>query len=235
MLAFAPIGAAVGAASTVLSGLTALLAPIAGADATAAAVVAFTISVRLAVAPLSWAQARGQRRSAALAPRLNDLHRTYGKEPERLRAELTALYRETGASPLAGCLPGLLQAPFFLVMYRLFATDPPPGALFGVPLGAHLTSAGGPAVAAFVVLLGLLVLLAVFFWNRSRRAVTPQAGPLGRALPLLPFLTVPVAVVLPVAAVMYLVVTTSCTALEHLLWRPVRKPLTNTPVPRTAA
>jgi YidC/Oxa1 family membrane protein insertase len=235
MLAFAPVGAAVGAAATVLTGLCALLAPVAGANATAAALVAFTIFVRLAAAPLSWAQARGQRRSAALAPRLNDLHQKYAEEPERLRTEVTALYRETGASPLAGCLPGLLQAPIFLVMYRLFATDPPPGVLFGVPLGAHLASAGGPAVAAFVVLLGLLMLLAVFFWNRSRRAVTRAAGPLGRVLSLLPFLTVPFAVVLPLAAVVYLVVTTSCTALEHLIWRPVRNPSTNMRVPRRAS
>jgi YidC/Oxa1 family membrane protein insertase len=230
MLAFAPIGAAVGAAATVLSGLAALLLPLAGGNATAAAVVAFTLLVRLAVAPLSWAQARGQRRTAALAPRVGEIQRQYGNEPERLRAELTALYRDAGASPLAGCLPALVQAPFFFVMYRLFATDPPPGALFGVPLGVHLTGAGGPALAVFAVLLGLLVLLAGFFWHRSRRAVTPGAGALGRVLPLLSFLTVPFALVLPLAAVLYLVVTTSWTALEHVLWRRPANPLTNVPV-----
>ena len=31
------------------------------------------------------------------------------------------MYREAGADPIAGCLPALLQAPFLMVLYRLFS------------------------------------------------------------------------------------------------------------------
>ena len=78
-------------ATSVLSGLSDLLAPFAGANAMALAVVVFTVAVRLAIAPLSVAQARGERRRAALAPRLQEIRQRYGDQPDRLREEFAAL------------------------------------------------------------------------------------------------------------------------------------------------
>ncbi|WP_344750482.1 YidC/Oxa1 family membrane protein insertase, partial [Micromonospora olivasterospora] len=103
----------------------------------------------------------------------------------RLRTELFALYRSAGASPVAGCLPALLQAPFFLVMYRLFSTDEGGTALLaerlaGVPLGWHLadglTGAAGPLFGAL-----LAALLALAWWSsrRARRAAAAVGMPAG--------------------------------------------------------
>ncbi len=140
MLAFAPLHTAASAAATVVTWLADLLGPLAGGAATAAAIVLFTVGVRLLISPLSLAQVRGERRRAALAPEVHELQRRHADDPARLQRELFALYRRAGASPVAGCLPALLQAPFFLVMYRLFATGDGHPALLdeklaGVPLG----------------------------------------------------------------------------------------------------
>ncbi|GAB2965606.1 YidC/Oxa1 family membrane protein insertase [Micromonospora polyrhachis] len=179
MLAFAPLDGAVAAASAAVSVLADAVGPLAGTAATAAAIVLFTIAVRLLISPLTLAQVRGQQRQAALAPKIQEIQKRYADQPDRLRTELVALYQEAGASPLAGCLPALLQAPFFFVMYRLFTT---PGEadgllserLFGVPLGHHvgdgLAGAAGP-------LFGVLVLLLVgLAWLSSRRMRRAAAG-----------------------------------------------------------
>ena len=163
MLSFAPLDAAVGVAGTIVSTVATVAAPVAGANAAALAIVGLTIAVRLLISPLSYLQVRAERRRAGLAPRLRDLHRSHRDDPARLRAELAVLYRAEGVNPLGGCLPALLQAPFFLVMYRL-ATAPPAGiplldqTLFGVPLGHQL--ADGLAGAAGPVFAGLLAFLA---------------------------------------------------------------------------
>ncbi|MEK8109499.1 YidC/Oxa1 family membrane protein insertase [Micromonospora sp. M12] len=102
-----------------------------------------------------------------------------------------SLYREAGANPIAGCLPLLLQAPFLLVLYRLFSTSEGGTGLLderlaGVPLGHHLGDGlAGAAGPLFGVLLA--VLLAVAWWSsrRARRASaavgtvagTPIEGP----------------------------------------------------------
>ncbi|MFI5832614.1 YidC/Oxa1 family membrane protein insertase [Micromonospora sp. NPDC051300] len=239
MLAFAPLHAAASAAASVVTWLADALVPLAGGAATAAAIVLFTVGVRLLISPLTLAQVRGERRRAALAPEVRELRRRYADDPTTLQSELFALYRRAGASPVAGCLPALVQAPFFLVMYRVFATgDGAPELLgqrlAGVPLGWHLGDGlTGAVPVVFGVLLAALLALAWWSSRRARRLAAatgtvggaPDDGPgaavLGRLLPLLPFGTVLVALVVPLAAVLYLVTTTAWTALEQgLLRRP---------------
>ncbi|MET8089367.1 membrane protein insertase YidC [Micromonospora sp. NPDC005220] len=242
MLAFAPLHDAVGAAGSALSWLTELLEPLAGGAATAAAIVLFTIAVRLLISPLTAAQVRGERRRAALAPQVRDLRQRYADDPATLQREVFTLYREAGANPIAGCLPLLLQAPFLLVLYRLFGTSEGGTGLLderlaGVPLGHHLND--GLAGAAGPLFGVLLVVLLVVAWWSSRRASaavgtvagTPTEGAgaatLGRLLPLLPFTTVLVALVLPLAAVIYLVTTSVWSAVEQaVLRRPQAAPPT---------
>ncbi|MFG1720715.1 YidC/Oxa1 family membrane protein insertase [Micromonospora chalcea] len=237
MLAFAPLHSAASAAATVVTWLADVLAPLTGGAATAAAIVLFTTAVRLLISPLTVAQVRGERRRTALAPEVRELQRRYADDPARLQSEVFALYRNAGASPVAGCLPALLQAPFFLVMYRVFATgDGAPQLLgerlAGVPLGWHLGDGlSGPVPLVFGVLLAALLALAWWSSRRMRRAAaatgtvagTPTEGPgaavLGRLLPLLPYGTVLVALVVPLAAVLYLVTTTAWTALEQVVLR----------------
>ncbi|RLP94259.1 protein translocase component YidC [Micromonospora sp. BL4] len=237
MLAFAPLTGVVGAAGAALSWLTDLLEPLAGGMATAAAIVLFTIAVRLLISPLTVAQVRGERRRAALAPQVRDLQQRYADDPAKLQSEVFALYRSAGANPIAGCLPLLLQAPFLLVLYRLFTTSEGGTGLLqeqlaGVPLGHHLGDGlAGAAGPLFAVLLAVLLVLAWWSSRRARRASaavgtvagTPTEGPgaatLGRLLPLLPFTTVLVALVLPLAAVIYLVTTTAWSALEQVVLR----------------
>ena len=56
----------------------------------------------------------------ALQPRVAELRRGTRASRTGSSSELTALYRAEGGGMLAGCLPLLLQLPFFSVMYRLF-------------------------------------------------------------------------------------------------------------------
>ncbi|MEU7978022.1 membrane protein insertase YidC [Micromonospora sp. NPDC049081] len=232
MLAFSPVHDAAAAAGSVVGWLAGLLTPLAGGAATAAAIVLFTIAVRLLISPLTVAQVRAERRRAALAPQLRQLQQRYADDPATLQSEVFALYRRAGASPVAGCLPALLQAPFFLVMYRLFGTgDGAVGLLdarlAGVPLGWHLGDGLTlSALPVFGVLLAALAGLATVLSRRARRTASaaaptdqPGAALLARVLPLLPYGTVLLAVVVPLAAVLYLVTITGWTVAEHVLLR----------------
>ncbi|WP_328343393.1 YidC/Oxa1 family membrane protein insertase [Micromonospora sp. NBC_00421] len=232
MLAFSPVHDAAVAAGSFVGWLAELLTPLGGV-ATAAAIVLFTVAVRLLISPLTVAQVRGERRRAALAPQLRQLRQRYAGDPAKLQSEMFALYRRAGASPVAGCLPALLQAPFFLVMYRLFGTGDGAAGLLdarlaGVPLGWHLGDGLSPSVlVVFGVLLAALLGSARFLSRRAQRTAAsadaptdqPGAALLARVIPLLPYGTVLVALVVPLAAVLYLVTTTGWTAAEHLLLR----------------
>jgi YidC/Oxa1 family membrane protein insertase len=179
--------------------IAAILAPLTGGLATAAAIIAFTVLARLLLLPLSYFAVRGSVRGegarARLQPRIAELQRRHAKDPQRLQAELGALYRAEGSGMFGGFLPLLIQLPFFSVMYRLFTGHSVGGApntllthtLLAAPLGSHWLAGAGPLSAQGAVFAGLFALLAavaVLAVRAARRAapavppvpVTPARG-----------------------------------------------------------
>ena len=78
------------------------------------------MAVRLLVTPLTFRALRGQAAQSKLAPEVQRLRQRYGKQPDVLQRELTALYQREGTSVFAGFAPLLVQAPVFSVLYLLF-------------------------------------------------------------------------------------------------------------------
>ncbi|MDK1472064.1 membrane protein insertase YidC [Streptomyces sp. 549] len=215
--------------SALLTHLSDLLRPLFGGSATAAAVVAMTLAVRLLLHPLARAAARGERARAALAPQLAKIHDRHRGDPQRIQRATAALYAESGSSPLAGCLPTLLQLPVFLVLYQLFTRDGSElldHTLLGAPLGdgfaAALADGGLLGPAGLVHLALFAVLAAVGTWSflqarrRARLTGTQPQGVL-RLLPLLSYGTMVTAAVVPLAAGLYLATSTAWTTAERAL------------------
>src|ERR1700760_4624036 len=114
------LGVPVDAAYHLVAGLTGFLTPVLGGLAAVAAIVVFTMAVRVLLMPLSLRALRGQAVQLRLAPELQALRGQDRKQPERLQREMTALYKREGTSMFAGFVPLLVQWPFLSVMYLLF-------------------------------------------------------------------------------------------------------------------
>jgi YidC/Oxa1 family membrane protein insertase len=229
----AALHSAVRVAYYLVTGLTSTLHPLAGGLSAALAIVVFTAGVRLALLPLSHRQAAADRARHRLAPQVKALRERHRDDPVRAHQEVTALYRAEGTSMFAGIGPALLQLPVFTVVYRLFLSPAVGGhanlllakTLFGVPLGTRWLLSAGAFGPHGLVFLALFVLLGAVGWWTSRRMSAGQtlpAGPLGRAMRLLPFGTVLFAAYVPLAAGLYLLTSTAWTAAERaILWRGV--------------
>ncbi|MFJ9941493.1 YidC/Oxa1 family membrane protein insertase [Streptomyces erythrochromogenes] len=216
-----------------------LLEPVLAESATAAAIVLFTVLVRLALHPLSRAAFRG-------------------------------------ATPVAGCLPLLLQLPVFFLMYQAFTSGNEllSHRLFAAPLGSRWTDALGEGGLfgvqglVFLALFGAIAVVAAWSAVRGRRAAAVAAAAsaaapkkpvkkggsaagagagagagaragaaglpelsaeqqeamrkLGGVLPLLSFGTLVTAAVVPLAAGLYLLTTTAWSVAERV-WLEHRK------------
>ena len=235
---FSFFGVPVDASYHLVSGLTGIFTPVLGALAAVAAIVVFTMAVRLLLMPLSLRALRGQAVQARLAPRLQALRQRYAKQPERLQRELAALYQREGTSMFAGFAPLLLQWPFLSVMYLLFRSPQVGGTtntllsrdLFGVPLGMHWLSGAGPASAQGAAFLGVFALLAGLCWLsarlgrlmmvQGRQGAVAPAGGSGLLARVLPYLTVVIAAFAPMAAGIYLLTSLAWSLAERgLYWR----------------
>jgi len=221
---FSLFGVPVDAAYHLVSGLTGILTPVLGGAAAVAAIIAFTIAVRIVLMPLSLRAFRAQVAATRLAPQLLALRQRYAKKPERLQSEMSALYRQEGTSMFASIKPLLFQWPFLSVMYLLFRSPLIAGKpntllahdLLGVPLGSHWLSGAGPASMHGLVFLGLFALLAGLCWLSSRLGQrmaapaadgtpgTPGTSGTGVLVKALAYLTVVIAAFTPLAAGIYL-------------------------------
>jgi YidC/Oxa1 family membrane protein insertase len=233
---FAPVAALLDASYAALHGLAVLLDPVAGGAASALAIVLVTLLVRAALIPLGRLQVRAELTRRRLAPKLRELQRRYKNRPEQLQQKTLALYRDEKASPFAGILPALAQAPVLSLLYGVFTLvtiNGHPNALLtdtlgGVPLGtsfAALVGQGAWADAAVAGLLLVAIAVTAFFSRRQaiRFAEPPVAGDaaseqqfrLVRIMSSLSFLTVVFAAIVPLAATVYLTITTLWTLLER--------------------
>jgi len=255
------LGVPVDAAYHLVSGFTSFLTPALGGVAAVAAIVLFTVAVRLILMPLSLRGLRGQAAAARLGPQLQALRKRYAKQPERLQREMASLYKREGTSMFAGFTPFLLQWPLLSVIYLLFRSTQIGGKpnalltrdLFGVPLGSHWLDGAGPLSLHGLVFLGVFALLAGLCWLSVRLGQlmsAPQAGtdgakqagtdganvPGGALIRLLPYLTVVVAAFVPLAAGIYLLVSTGWALAErNFFWRTGRISAAPPSPPKTAA
>ncbi|MGW1030889.1 YidC/Oxa1 family membrane protein insertase [Streptomyces antibioticus] len=214
-----------------------LLNPLFGASAAAAAIVLFTALVRLLVHPLSRASARGQKARTALQPKIAELRRKHAKNPERLQKAVLEMHAEEKVSPLSGCLPSLFQLPAFFVLYHLFSNSSIGGArnelldhqLLAAPLGGRWSDAlagDGLVGGAGLVYLGLFALVAVvagFNYVRAKRMPLPATGgqdvpgmgALTKVMPFMSFFTLVTVAVVPLAAALYVVTSSTWSAVER--------------------
>ncbi len=83
------------------------------------AIVLITISIRLLFFPLANYSFRSMAKMKALQPemvRLKDVHKD---DKIKLQQEMMSLYKKEKVNPASGCLPVIIQIPFFFAIYKM--------------------------------------------------------------------------------------------------------------------
>lgn len=155
------------------------------------AIIVMTVLIKLAMSFVQYKQYLSQMKMKILKPELDAIREKYKDNKMKAQQETMALQNKAGASPLAGCLPALIQMPVFYALFMFFPTafalrqkkflwaddlssfdsiyDFPAG--FSIPIyGSH--------ISLFPILAGI----AIFFYMRmttgqqAAAAAPPQEG-----------------------------------------------------------
>lgn len=84
------------------------------------AIIALTIFIRFLIYPLTAAQLKSAKKMADLKPHLDALKDKHGHDRQKLAQAQMDLYKQHGVNPAAGCLPLILQMPFFYALFQVF-------------------------------------------------------------------------------------------------------------------
>ena len=81
------------------------------------AIIFLTVVLKIATWPLSAKAYVSMGKMRELQPKMQQLQEKHGDNRQAMSQELMQLYQKEGVNPLGGCLPMLLQMPFFLAFY----------------------------------------------------------------------------------------------------------------------
>ena len=144
----------------------------------ALSIVCLVLTVRLLLLRFVIGQFRYQRKLQTLQPELFEIRRRHQDDRARMQQELLALQRREGFSPVAGCLPALIQIPVFVALAHVLRSVADGvashAALFGAPLGTSLLrSAPHPATIVLTLVLVVVSATATLLTQRRMRATNP--------------------------------------------------------------
>jgi len=87
------------------------------------AIILLTIVVRVILFYPSLKSATAMEEMKAIQPEMAALREKFKKDPQKLNQEMMRLYKEHKVNPLGGCLPMLLQLPFFVALYNVLSVS----------------------------------------------------------------------------------------------------------------
>ena len=208
-------------------------------------IVMLTVTVRLAILPLTFKQVRSMQAMQKLQPQMKALQKRYKDDRQRMNEELMKLYRDHQVNPLGSCLPLLLQLPFFLALFYLQQSEAFRALVRDTGGSLGVLSGGGTEDLAQAVTGGekflfipdltvaptggvLIALILIYIFTQlgssTVSAMTITDKNQKRLMFALPFLFVPFIISFPAGLLVYWITTNAWTIGQQLLIRKVLPP-----------
>ena len=92
-------------------------------------IVVLTVVINFVLFPLKWKSTKSMKKMQALQPLIKQLNEKYKglsiRDPKKAQQneEMMALYKKHGVNPMGGCLPMVLQLPFFIAFYYVLTSS----------------------------------------------------------------------------------------------------------------
>ncbi len=80
-------------------------------------IVALVVLLKLAFYGLNANAYRSMAKMKSVGPRIMEMRERFKDNPQQMQQEMMRIYREEKVNPLGGCLPMLVQMPFFIALY----------------------------------------------------------------------------------------------------------------------
>ena len=136
-------------------------------------IVVVTVAINFILFPLKLSNFKSMRKMQALKPQIDSINARYKnvgiRDPKKgdQNEEVMALYKKHGVNPMGGCLPLVLQMPFFFAFYKVFTVSVE---MRGAPW-LWVTDLSQPEHLA-IKILPLVMIASQFIMQK----MTPQAG-----------------------------------------------------------
>ncbi len=188
------------------------------------AIVLVTVILKLVLFPLTVKQMHSMAGLRVVQPKMKELQEQYKDNPTLMQTKLMELYKENGVNPLGGCLPTLVQLPFFLAIFASLSSKQFHAIISSPDVSASFLWISHLGVPDKTMILPVLVGASTYF---SQKTMTPTTGgqddPMTKMFVYMPFLMVMIAMSMPSGVLIYWAFSQFITAGQQLLLNRVMK------------
>ena len=177
------------------------------------AIIFLTLVVKILFYPLTKKQMISMKATQELQPKIKDLQEKYKKQPEILQKKMMELWKENKVNPLSGCLPILVQLPFFIAIFMTMNSPSfktiisQPGINPGL-FPFWCSNLGNPDQT---LLLPIIIALSTY-WSQKSMTMDPQQA---KIFAFMPFLMFFISWKMPAGVLLYWAVSTIITTVQQ--------------------
>lgn len=88
-------------------------------------IILMTLIIKIVILPLTYKNYKSSAKMRILKPEIQKINEKYPNKDDAMKKqqETMALYKKSGASPMAGCIPMLIQMPILFAAFRFFPSS----------------------------------------------------------------------------------------------------------------
>lgn len=178
------------------------------------AIILLTLLLKIIFYPLTRQQSQTMAMQKKIQPELKAIQEKYKGQPEKVHKEMMRLWKENNINPLSGCLPTLIQIPFFIAIFytiksaKFTAILNTPGIYPGF-LPFWITNLTMPDKT---FILPVLVALSTYFYQKMVMTDPQQA----KIFMFMPFLMLYICFKLPSGVLLFWVVSQGAAIIHQL-------------------
>lgn len=177
-------------------------------------IILLTLLIKVLFIPLMNKQYLAMKGMQDVQPELQRIREEYKDNPEQLQKELMQLYKVHGINPLQGCLPMLIQIPFFIAIYATIVSPLFKAEILKPGINPGLFSFWLPNLSlpdAYFVLPVVVALLT--YWTQKMVIIDPQQQKL---IWLSPLLILFFGIKLPSGVLLYWAISTLLSGIQQI-------------------
>jgi YidC/Oxa1 family membrane protein insertase len=106
-------------------------------------IMVLAVTLQILMMPLTRKSYVAMQKMQKLSPAIKEIQKKFASDPQKQQIAMQKLYKESGANPLGGCLPMILQMPVFFAMYRVLGNAVE---LRGAPFALWVTDLSRPEI-----------------------------------------------------------------------------------------
>ena len=185
------------------------------------AIILLTIIIKFALYPLTLQSTRQMEAMQKIQPKMQEIQKKFKDKPEQLQKEMVGLYKKEGVNPLGGCLPMLLQIPFFIALFVALTGDKFKAIVFAAgPQAAFLWM---PSLAQYDPTYVMVALIGITTYLSQKTMPGASTGQQKSMLYFMPAFIAFISMRFPAGVQIYWVVSNLLTIVQQLYITGMRK------------